>query len=179
MKIGVLELIEDETAKRIAHIIGDQSGMAQAIREVERRRGEGEKVHIWKAGAMILVGRNPRRNAELEVEHRAALRPLEEGPDGRRRARLRAKSPRTSTMTTETAAPTRIRSEAEKARIRQHYAGRPPPRPSARPASRPSAAALRREEDQGLGRGQEGRGKAAAKAKRIAAYYAGKAATAA
>ncbi len=68
MKIGVLELIEDETAKRIAHIIGDQSGMAQAIREVERRRGEGEKVHIWKAGAIILVGPKPPEDAELEVE---------------------------------------------------------------------------------------------------------------
>ncbi len=68
MKIEVLKLIEDATAKRIAHILGDQSGMAQAIRDVERRRSEGEEAYIWKAGTMILVGPRPSEDADLEVE---------------------------------------------------------------------------------------------------------------
>lgn len=48
--------IADDTARRIAHILGGCSAMGQALAEVERRRAAGETVRIYQTGQTILVG---------------------------------------------------------------------------------------------------------------------------
>ena len=51
--------ISDETAMRIAHIIGGHSAASQALAEAERRRAAGENVGLFRAGDHFVVGPYP------------------------------------------------------------------------------------------------------------------------
>ena len=52
----MLEHVPDDHAEFVARIIGPQSGHAKALEQCRARRAEGEDVHLWKAGNVILVG---------------------------------------------------------------------------------------------------------------------------
>lgn len=56
----ILKPITDETAERVAAIIGGSSAMSLALAEARRRRNAGEPdVRLWKSGHSILVGPPP------------------------------------------------------------------------------------------------------------------------
>lgn len=44
---------------RVAHIFGDASAAAQALTEYERRIAAGEKVKIFQADGVLIVGPEP------------------------------------------------------------------------------------------------------------------------
>ena len=49
-------IVSDETAHRVAHIIGEQSAFARAIAECEHRRADGETdLAIFSTGASLLI----------------------------------------------------------------------------------------------------------------------------
>jgi hypothetical protein len=48
---------EEEVARTVAHIMGQQSGAAQAIAELDRRRKDGEEVGIFQWEGRWVVGR--------------------------------------------------------------------------------------------------------------------------
>jgi hypothetical protein len=52
----LLEHVPDEHAEFVARIIGPQSGHAKALEQCRARRAEGEDVHLWRHGDVILVG---------------------------------------------------------------------------------------------------------------------------
>lgn len=55
------DLVEDATLTRIASILGDSSAAAAALRDLERRRVEGEDAACYLARGVYLVG--PRRTS--------------------------------------------------------------------------------------------------------------------
>lgn len=44
---------------RVAHILGDESAAAQALTEYDRRLAAGEKVKIFQADGVLIVGPEP------------------------------------------------------------------------------------------------------------------------
>lgn len=53
---ALLEHMPDDQAEFVARICGPHSGHAKALEQCRARRAEGEDVHLWKAGSVILVG---------------------------------------------------------------------------------------------------------------------------
>lgn len=53
------QILSDEAAARVAHILGDQSAMTKAIADRDRRRESGEDAVILMRGQTILVGPRP------------------------------------------------------------------------------------------------------------------------
>lgn len=51
--------VSREVIERSAHILGPQSGAAQALRDADARVARGESVMFLKAGSSILVGPRP------------------------------------------------------------------------------------------------------------------------
>jgi len=47
---------EEEMARKVAHIIGEQSAAARALREMDRRRSEGHGAWITYDGKTWFVG---------------------------------------------------------------------------------------------------------------------------
>lgn len=56
---AILEYVPDDLAEGVARICGPHSGHAKALEQCHARRAEGEDVHLWKSGNMILVGPEP------------------------------------------------------------------------------------------------------------------------
>jgi hypothetical protein len=60
MKQGTVLIPYDEAqAQKVAKIMGESSACATALREMERRRANGEDVHLWWAASTIIVGPVP------------------------------------------------------------------------------------------------------------------------
>jgi hypothetical protein len=55
MAKGEFVIMDDETLRRIAHIVGPQSAAARALDEAERQREMGIDAVVGSAGAMLLV----------------------------------------------------------------------------------------------------------------------------
>lgn len=53
------DMNDEELARKSAWILGPASAAAQALKELDRRRAEGENVHIISQGSYWLVGQTP------------------------------------------------------------------------------------------------------------------------
>lgn len=54
-KIEIQEITREDVA-RVAHIMGEQSGAAQALAEYDRRMAAGENVKIYRGNSSLFVG---------------------------------------------------------------------------------------------------------------------------
>lgn len=52
----ILEPLDEDIARRIAHILGPQSAAAKALNELELRRKDGDDIALFTYGDTILVG---------------------------------------------------------------------------------------------------------------------------
>lgn len=59
MKPRVLVPFNEELAHKIAGIAGESSATARALKELKRRRKQGEVVYLWWAAHDIVVGPDP------------------------------------------------------------------------------------------------------------------------
>ncbi len=54
-KATLLEPYDEESARKVAHIIGPSSTAAKALKELKRRREEGEKVSLYLSSDQAIV----------------------------------------------------------------------------------------------------------------------------